>query len=105
VSVSPCALARAHRGLISCRLGAKWKRLKAQEGVSKQHGGDAAPMQSEAKSNCCAGLASLIDGASIRWTWSRSGQVAPDHDLISLFDRDLFGKPVPAFPNPAAGLT
>jgi hypothetical protein len=62
VSVSPCALARAHRGLISCRLGAKWKRLKAQEGVSKQHGGDAAPMQSEAKSNCCAGLASLIDG-------------------------------------------
>jgi hypothetical protein len=25
-----------------------------------------------------------------------------DHDLISLFEHDLFGKPVPAFPDHAA---
>jgi hypothetical protein len=27
-----------------------------------------------------------------------------DHDLISLFDHDLFGKPVPTFPHHALGL-
>jgi hypothetical protein len=56
------------------------------------------------------GVATRLAGAAMqRPSWTNNAQqifsaqimIRSDHDLISLFEHDLFGKPVPTFPDHA----